>query len=29
MAVILCRPTGLMGMLREAWQRYASKPARV
>ena len=29
MAVILWRPTGLMGMMSEAWQRYASrKPAR-
>jgi branched-chain amino acid transport system permease protein len=30
MAVILWRPTGLMGMISEAWQRYASrrKPAR-
>ena len=29
MAVILWRPTGLMGMMREAWQRYAkNKPAR-
>jgi branched-chain amino acid transport system permease protein len=29
MAVILWRPTGLMGMMREAWQRHASrKPAR-
>jgi branched-chain amino acid transport system permease protein len=29
MAVILWRPTGLMGMMREAWQRFASrKPAR-
>jgi branched-chain amino acid transport system permease protein len=27
--VILWRPTGLMGMMREAWQRYFSrKPAR-
>jgi branched-chain amino acid transport system permease protein len=32
MAVILWRPTGLMGIVTEAWQRYASrsqKPARV
>ena len=29
MAVILWRPTGLMGMISEAWQRFASrKPAR-
>jgi branched-chain amino acid transport system permease protein len=28
MAVILWRPTGLMGMMVEAWQRYAGKPAR-
>jgi branched-chain amino acid transport system permease protein len=29
MAVILWRPTGLMGMMREAYQRYVSrKPAR-
>ena len=29
MAVILWRPTGLMGMMREAWQRAISrKPAR-
>ena len=29
MAVILWRPTGLMGMISEAWQRVASrKPAR-
>jgi hypothetical protein len=29
MAVILWRPTGLMGMMREAWQRHAkNKPAR-
>jgi len=29
MAVILWRPTGLMGMMGEAWQRFASrKPAR-
>ena len=29
MAVILWRPTGLMGMMSEAWQRYVSrKPAR-
>jgi branched-chain amino acid transport system permease protein len=28
MAVILWRPTGLMGMMREAWQRHVSrKPA--
>src|SRR5471030_2950760 len=30
MAVILWRPTGLMGMINEAWQRFAArKPARV
>ena len=28
MAVILWRPTGLMGMMVEAWQRYTGKPAR-
>jgi branched-chain amino acid transport system permease protein len=29
MAVILWRPTGLMGMISEAWRRYIShKPAR-
>jgi branched-chain amino acid transport system permease protein len=28
MAVILWRPTGLMGVMTEAWQRYVSKPAR-
>jgi branched-chain amino acid transport system permease protein len=29
MAVILWQPTGLMGMMREAWQRHAGrKPAR-
>jgi branched-chain amino acid transport system permease protein len=29
MAVILWRPTGLMGMMSEAYQRYVSrKPAR-
>jgi branched-chain amino acid transport system permease protein len=29
MAVILWRPTGLMGMISEAWRRHASrKPAR-
>jgi branched-chain amino acid transport system permease protein len=29
MAVILWRPTGLMGMINEVWQRFAArKPAR-